>query len=140
MEAGSALEPTPLRGFKDFYQYASPTRVISGRDLLGSTGFEFQKEGARRVFVVTDEIIRGTGLVDRVDAGVTEGGLEVVGVFDHVPQDSSTQVCDECAAAAKEAGADSFLAVGGGSVMDTAKVATPCSPTEATRATRRASS
>jgi alcohol dehydrogenase class IV len=123
MEAGSALEPTPLRGFKDFYQYASPTRVISGRDLLESTGFEFQKEGARRVFIVTDEIIRGTGLVDRVAAGVTDGGLEVVGVFDQVPQDSSAQVCDDCAAAAKEAGADSFLAVGGGSVMDTAKVA-----------------
>ena len=39
-----ALEP--LRGFKDFYQYISPTRVIAGRDLLESTGFEFMKEGA----------------------------------------------------------------------------------------------
>ena len=44
-------------------------------------------------------------------------------MFDDVPQDSSTEVCERCAAAAKEAGADSFLAVGGGSVMDTAKVA-----------------
>jgi alcohol dehydrogenase class IV len=123
MEAGSALGPTPLRGFKDFYQYASTTRVIAGRDLLSSTGFEFQKEGARRVFVVTDEVIRGTGLVDRIEAGVTDGGLEVVGVYDQVPQDSSTHVCDECSAAAKEAGADSFLAIGGGSVLDTAKVA-----------------
>jgi alcohol dehydrogenase class IV len=123
MEAGSALGPAPLRGFKDFYQYAGTTRVISGRDLLSSTGFEFQKEGARRVFVVTDEVIRGTGLVERVEAGVTDGGLEVAGVYDRVPQDSSTRVCDECAAAAREAGADSFLAVGGGSVMDTAKVA-----------------
>ena len=123
MEAGSALDPTPLRGFKDFYQYAGTTRVIAGRDLLSSTGFEFQKEGARRVFVVTDEVVRGTGLVDRVEAGVTDGGLEVAGIYDRCPQDSSTQVCDECAAAAKEAGADSFLAVGGGSVMDTAKVA-----------------
>ena len=58
-----------------------------------------------------------------VEAGITDGGLEVAGVFDDVPQDSSTEVCDRCAAAAKEAGADSFLAVGGGSVMDTAKVA-----------------
>jgi alcohol dehydrogenase len=123
MEAGSALDPMPLRGFKDFYQYASTTRVIAGRDLLGSTGFELQKEGARRVFVVTDEVIRATGLVQRVEAGVTDGGLEVAGVFDEVPQDSSTHVCDRCAAAAGEAGADSFLAVGGGSVMDTAKVA-----------------
>ena len=97
--------------------------MISGRDLLGSVGFEFLKEGAQRVFVVTDKVIRGTGLVERVEDGVRDGGLEVVGVFDDVPQDSSTDVVERCAAAAKEAGADSFLAVGGGSVMDTAKVA-----------------
>jgi alcohol dehydrogenase class IV len=108
---------------KDFYQYASPTRVIAGRDLLGSTGFELQKEGARRVFLVTDVVIRGTGLVEKVEHGVADGRLEVAGVFDQVPQDSSTDVVERCAAAAKEAGADSFLAVGGGSVMDTAKVA-----------------
>jgi alcohol dehydrogenase class IV len=123
MEAGSALDAAPLRGFKDFYQYASTTRIIAGRDLLESAGFEFHKEGARRVFIVTDEVIRGTGLVERVEAGVTDGGLELAGIFDQVPQDSSTGVVESCAAAAKEAGADSFLAVGGGSVMDTAKVA-----------------
>jgi alcohol dehydrogenase class IV len=123
MEAGSALDAAPLRGFKDFYQYAATTRIVAGRDLLGSAGFEFQKEGARRVFVVTDEVIRGTGLVERVEAGVTDGGLELAGIFDQVPQDSSTEVVESCAAAAKEGGADSFLAVGGGSVMDTAKVA-----------------
>jgi len=112
-----------MAGFKDFYQYASTTRVIVGRDLIGSAGFEFQKEGARRVLLVTDKVIRDTGLAERVEAGLTDGGLEVAGVFDDVPQDSSTDVVESCAAAAKDAGADSFLAVGGGSVMDTAKVA-----------------
>ena len=109
--------------FKDFWQQRLATRVIAGRDLLASTGFEFKKEGAHRVFVVTDRVIRGTGLGERVEAGVADGGLEVAGVFDEVPQDSSIEVVDRCAAAAREAGADSFLAVGGGSVMDTAKVA-----------------
>jgi len=108
---------------RDFYQYVAPTRVIAGRDLLASTGFEFMKEGAVRVLVVTDEAVRATGLVEKVEAGLAAGGLESVGVFDEVPQDSSTDVVERCAAAAKEAGADSFLAVGGGSVMDTAKVA-----------------
>ena len=122
-EAGSALDRAPLEGFKDFYQYASPTRVIAGRELLESTGFEFLKEGAHRVFLVTDQVIRGTGLVEKVEAGITGGGLELAGIFDDVPQDSSTAVCDRCAEAAREAGADSFLALGGGSVMDTAKVA-----------------
>ena len=122
----------------DFYQYVATTRVIAGRDLLESTGFEFQKEGARRVFVVTDSVIRSTGLVERVEAGVRGRGLELAGVFDDVPQDSSTEVCER--RAAKEAGADSFLAVGGGSVMDTAKVADAVFTHGGTRATRRASS
>jgi alcohol dehydrogenase class IV len=124
MEAAAA-DPNArqMAGFKDFFQYASTTRVIAGSDLLGSTGFEFMKEGAHRVFLVTDKVIRGTGLIEKVEAGVADGGLELAGVFDDVPQDSSTEVVERCAAAAKEAGADSFLAVGGGSVMDTAKVA-----------------
>ena len=75
------------------------------------------------MFVVTDQVIRETGLVDKVIAGVEDGGLEVAGVFDDVPQDSSTEVVDRCAEEGKAAGADSFLAVGGGSVMDTAKIA-----------------
>jgi alcohol dehydrogenase class IV len=109
--------------FKDFYQFAAPTRVIAGRELIGSAGFEFAKEGAERVLVVTDEVLRGTGLVEAAEAGVADGGLEVIGVFDDVPQDSDTAVVMRCAEQAKKQGADSFLAVGGGSVIDTTKAA-----------------
>ncbi len=123
MEAGSELGARQMSGFKDFYQAAQSTRVIAGRDLLGSTGFELSKEGAHRVFIVTDPAIRATGLIGTVTAGVEDGGVAVAGVFDDVPQDSSTDVCERCAEEARAAGADSFLAVGGGSVMDTAKIA-----------------
>jgi alcohol dehydrogenase class IV len=107
--------------FKDFYQFASPTRVVAGRELIGSAGFEFAKEGAQRVLLVTDQVIRGTGLAEKAEAGVADGGLEVVGVFEDVPQDSDTGVVTACAEQAKDQGADSFLAVGGGSVIDTTK-------------------
>jgi alcohol dehydrogenase class IV len=116
-----AIDAPQFRGFKPFYQWSCATRVIAGVDLLESTGFEFAKEGAARPFLVTDEVVRGTGVVDRVAAGVSGGGLEVAGVFDAVPQDSDTEVAVACADAATEAGADSFLAVGGGSVIDTTK-------------------
>ena len=110
-------------GFPDYYQFAHPTRVVAGRGMIEGVGFEFTKEGAKRPLIVTDEVIRETGLIDEASEGVTRGGLEVAGIFDDVHQDSSTDTVEACAAAAKEAGADSFLAVGGGSVMDTAKVA-----------------
>ena len=123
MDEGSGLVARQMSGFKDFCQFAQQTRVIAGRDLLGSAGFEFAKEGAHRVFLVTDRVVRGTGLIEKVEAGLAGGGLELAGVFDDVPQDSSTEICDRCAAEARAAGADAFLAVGGGSVMDTAKIA-----------------
>ena len=128
METG-AVAPTRSRprpaAFRDFYQFVAPTRVIAGRGLIEGIGFEFAKEGAQRVLLVTDEIIRATGLIDRVHEGVASGeGMEVADIFDAVPQDSDNATVSACAEAAREGGADGFLAVGGGSVMDTAKAAT----------------
>src|SRR5918994_654768 len=120
MEAFGAAQ---WSGFKDFCQFASPTRVVAGRGLLEGAGFEFAKEGASRALVVTDAGIRATGLPDRVAEGLSGGGVEPVGVFDEVPQDSDAGAVAECAALAKAEDADSFLALGGGSVIDTAKAA-----------------
>lgn len=92
--------------------------------MIEGAGFEFMKEGATRTLIVTDQGIRATGLVEKAEAGIAGGGLEVAGVFDEVEQDSSMTTVEDCADAAKEAGADSFLALGGGSVIDTAKTAT----------------
>ncbi|HSJ18931.1 MAG TPA: iron-containing alcohol dehydrogenase [Solirubrobacterales bacterium] len=119
----TAFGATQWSGFKDFCQFASPTRVVAGRGLLEGAGFEFAKEGASRALIVTDAGIRATGLPDRVSEGLSGGGVEPVGVFDGVPQDSDAGVVAECAALANELGADSFLALGGGSVIDTAKAA-----------------
>ena len=111
-----------MSGFKDFYQFVAPTRVVAGRGLIEGLGFEFSKEGAKRVAIITDAVIRGTGLIDKVEEGVRDGGLEVAMVYDAVPPDSDAGVVVAAAEQAKAEGADAFLAVGGGSVMDTAKL------------------
>ena len=48
--------------------------MVAGRELIGSAGFEFAKEGAERVLLVTDQVIRGTGLVEKVEAGSPMAG------------------------------------------------------------------
>ena len=122
-EVGGDLHGRQMSGFKDFYQFIAPTRVIAGRGLIEGLGFELSKEGARRVAIVTDQVIRATGLIDRVEAGIADGGLEVAAIYDGVPPDSDSAVVVAAAEQAKAEGADAFLAVGGGSVMDTAKAA-----------------
>ena len=118
-----AFGATQWSGFKDFCQFASPTRVVAGRGLLEGAGFEFAKEGATRALLVTDEGIRATGLPDRVAEGLAGGGVALAGVFDRVPQDSDAGAVAECAAMASDGAADGFVALGGGSVIDTAKAA-----------------
>ena len=55
--------------------FAAPTRVISGRQLIASAGFEFAKEGAERVMLVTDQgkVIRTTVGDIRIASRNTQG-------------------------------------------------------------------
>src|ERR671929_688404 len=112
MEAAAAEEfaGPQMAGFKDFYQFLAPTRVVAGRGLLDGIGFEFAKEGAKRILIVTDQVIRETGLVDRVASGLEDGGVEVAGVCDRVPQDSDSAVVVEAAKAGHGQGANALLA------------------------------
>ena len=70
-------------------------------------------------------MIRETGLIDKAsEAGVTGGGLEVAGDLRRRPAGLVDATPSRPARPPRRRpGADSFLAVGGGSVMDTAKVA-----------------
>jgi len=105
----------------DYYEFHAPTRLLSGRDALANLGGEFTRLGASRPLVVSDSVIAGLGLLDRVAKALRGTGVAPAGVFDAVPADPPSDVVDAIAARYEETGADSFLAVGGGSVLDSAK-------------------
>ena len=69
-------------------------------------------------------MIRGTGLIDKVEAGVADGGLEVAGDLRRRAAGLGLRRRrSRRPSRPRPTGADAFLAVGGGSVMDTAKAA-----------------
>ena len=72
----------------------------------------------KKVLVITDSFLHGAGLLDTMLAGIKEAGLETV-IYDGVKPDPTFGIVAEAQGFA--AGCDCVVAVGGGSVIDTAK-------------------
>jgi alcohol dehydrogenase len=107
----------------EFFEFHNPTKVVYGEGIATDLQAELAQLPARRYFVVSDGVIDGIGLLANVKAGLESAGVVVAGEFLDVPQNSEVKVVEACAEAAAECGADGWVALGGGSVMDTAKAA-----------------
>ena len=93
-----------------------------GAGATREVGFDMREMGARRVMVVTDPRLSGSEPVSIALAALKKEGLDTA-LFDRVrvePDDVSFQEAIAFATAGKF---DGYVAVGGGSTMDTAKAA-----------------
>lgn len=82
---------------------------------------ELNTLGAFRPLLLSDEGLEKVGTVATVQAALVQGGMTAVETFCQIPPDSSIQVVNRIAALYRQLGCDSLVAVGGGSVIDTAK-------------------
>ncbi len=102
------------------FTYGAP-QLKFGPGASEEIGYDLSQLGASRVLVVTDAGFAGTGLPGRVAEQMGPFGIEAV-VYDgaHVePTDDSMR--DAIAFARDQGDFDAFVAVGGGSSIDTAK-------------------
>ncbi|MDR3453888.1 MAG: iron-containing alcohol dehydrogenase [Rhodoferax sp.] len=106
---------------KTFYEFFCPVKVIAGQAALEHIPFELGARAACRPMIITDKGVRNAGLLAALEAALRTGGIEVTAVFDDVPPDSSLHTVRQAAAAWRAANCDAIIAVGGGSVIDTAK-------------------
>lgn len=103
------------------FTYCAPTKVIFGRGVESQIGTELRELGATRVLVhFGGGSVKKTGLLDKVTASLTEAGLSYVefGGVEPNPKLSFIHKGIELGRAEK---VDFILAVGGGSVIDSAK-------------------
>lgn len=103
------------------FTYCAPTKVIFGRGVEAQIGSELREMGATRVLVhFGGGSVKKTGLLDKVTASLTEAGLSYVefGGVEPNPKLSFIHKGIELGRAEK---IDFILAVGGGSVIDSAK-------------------
>lgn len=93
-----------------------------GRGALDELGAAAKSLGLHRVMLFTDRNIRETAVFARALSSLRDQSIDVV-IFDAVSIEPTMLSVEAAARAAAEAKVDGCISIGGGSVIDTAKVA-----------------
>ena len=104
------------------YDLKMPHAVFSGEDALDNIKDIFAENGVKRLAVFTDKGIEAAGLMEFPMARVRETGVEYM-IMDNLPAEPTYSEAQDLVDQCKAYGADFVMAVGGGSVQDTAKLA-----------------
>lgn len=105
------------------FTYCTPTRYVFGRDTESQTGQlvrQYLGAPSRIMIVIGGGSVRRSGLLDRVVASLEEAGVSHIileGINPNPTDDRVYEGIDIC----RREGITAILAVGGGSVIDTAK-------------------
>jgi alcohol dehydrogenase class IV len=101
------------------FTWAAPPLKF-GAGALDEIGGEVAATGAGSVLILTDRGVRETGIPDQVLANLLAAGLKAE-IFDDVAVEPTDESIATAVAFARERDWDCFVAIGGGSAMDTAK-------------------
>ncbi len=102
------------------FRFTRLDSVIFGAGSVASLEKELQRRDARRVLIVTGSTLGRSRLLETVKRAA---GSSLVGVFAGAVQHVPSKTVDALVAEARRVDADSFVSFGGGSPIDTVKVA-----------------
>jgi alcohol dehydrogenase class IV len=100
-------------------KFKSAHEVSIGRESLKGLKDYMNQLGMKNPFIVTDKGILNSGTLDIVTTLLKDGSYTV---YDNVAPEPEMGIVEECKKAFLKSKSDSIIAVGGGSVMDTAKI------------------
>jgi maleylacetate reductase len=106
------------------YQYPPMDFVIYGKPAAQALREEAERLDARRVFLIASRTLNTT--TDEIEKIRNALAERHAGTFDGIPQHTTRDVVVQAAAQARDAKADLIVAIGGGSVVDAAKIILMC--------------
>jgi len=98
------------------------TPIVFGAGASQETGFHLRRLGVRRAMLVSDPHVHGLGITERVRSAIAELGIETE-VFARARVEPSEESALDAVAFARDGSFDGFVGIGGGSSIDTAKIA-----------------
>lgn len=102
------------------FNFFVKSNITFGRGAVEKLPELLEGYGIKSLMVVYDGGVKAAGIAEKVLDQVKKAGVSFT-VFDEVIPNPTNEVVEKAAAVAREAKADGFVAVGGGSSIDTAK-------------------
>ena len=104
------------------FKYYAPTKILFGKNTEAEVGELCKTQGASKVLVhFGGSSAKKSGLLDRVCGALQEAGLHYVTLGGVVPNPRLSKVYEGNLKSGRREKVDFILAVGGGSVIDSAK-------------------
>lgn len=103
-----------------YYEFFCPVKILAGLSALDHLAFELGQYNAKHPLIITDNGVKSAGLVALVTDSLAASDM-TASEFSDVPPDSSFTTVKNVATFYRKQGCDAIIAVGGGSVIDTAK-------------------
>jgi alcohol dehydrogenase len=97
------------------------TEIIFGSGCADIVGVRACQFGAKKVYLVSDQGLTRAGIVERAEGWLRAAGLDVV-TYAQVEPEPTLDGTSLCVAQARQAEPQAVVGIGGGSVLDTAKV------------------
>ncbi len=104
-----------------YYEFQNSAKILSGKFALENIPNELKGFNAKKVLVLSDKTLEKIGTIQILIDAISDKNVEIGGIFTDIPQDSSIDVVDIIVGKYKELKCDAIIALGGGSVIDTAK-------------------
>lgn len=104
-----------------YYEFLNSVKILSGKKALENIPFELKNLGAKNPIVLTNTMLVQLGIVEQVLTAFKGSDITIGALYEDIPADSSIKVVNDIARIYRKNNCDSIIAIGGGSVIDTAK-------------------
>ena len=104
-----------------YYEFQNSAKILSGELAIENIPHELKSLGAKRVLILTDKTLEKIGTLQILIDAISGKEVEIADIFTDIPPDSSVEIIDQIAEKYINLKCEAIIALGGGSVIDTAK-------------------
>lgn len=105
----------------NYFEFNNLVKICSGNNALANIKHELDYFGATNPLILSDEGLKAVGTLKTVTKILSKQNLNTKNIFTNIPTDSGTDTINNIAKFYLNNNCDSIIALGGGSVIDTAK-------------------